>query len=93
MENSCASYEAYLDSCRDVDEISEPLSHSDFHLLEAELETLISLEYEFGYLLPEQQARKEQLAEQLYINPDTLLDDDTDLPDYPDEDDSHFWEN
>ncbi|CAN5611335.1 hypothetical protein BH10CHL1_BH10CHL1_09730 [soil metagenome] len=93
LENSCASYEAYLDSCRDGDETDEPLSHSDFHLLEAELETLISLEYEFGYLLPEQQARKEQLAAQLYINPDTLLDDDSDLPDYPDEDDSPFWEN
>ncbi len=93
LESSCASYEAYLDSCRDGDEISEQLSHSDFHLLEAELETLISLEYEFGYLLPEQQARKEQLAEQLYIDPDTLLDDDPDLPDYPDEDESPFWEN
>jgi hypothetical protein len=94
MEDSCASYESYLDSFRDSGERGEPLTHSDFHLLEAELETLISLEYEFGYLLPEQQARKEQLAERLYIDPDTLFDDDDlDAPDFPDEDDSPFWEN
>ena len=92
-EDSCASYESYLDSFRDSGERGESLSHSDFHLLEAELETLISLEYEFGYLLPEQQDRKEQLAERLYIDPDTLLDDDLDAPDYPDEDNSPFWEN
>jgi len=98
LEDTCATYEAYLDGYRDSDEGGEPLSHSDFHLLEAELETLISLEYEFGYLLPEQQARKEQLADSLFIDPNTLLDDDADGSDYPDSDypaygDSPFWEN
>jgi len=103
MEDSCASYEAYLDSFRDSHDSEEFLSHSDFHLLEAELETLISLEYEFGYLLPEQQARKEQLANTLFIDPEMLLDDDMDSPNYPDSDypdsdypdsgDFPFWQN
>ena len=67
------------------------LSHSDFHLLEAELETLVALEQEFGYLLPDQSARKDQLIERLFIDPETLLD--NDLPDYPDFDEPPFWEN
>jgi hypothetical protein len=93
FDDSCPSYEAYLQSFSDSGWSAEPLSHSDFHLLEAELETLISLEEEFGYLLPEQIARKEQLAERLFIDPETLLDNDADAPDYPDFDEPPFWQN
>jgi hypothetical protein len=51
------------------------------------------LEQEFGYLLPEQVQRKDQLIERLFIDPETLLDNDADMPDYPDFDEPPFWEN
>lgn len=93
MGDSCASYEAYLESYQEAESNDELLSHTDFHLLEAELETLLTLEQEFGYLLPEQVQRKEQLIERLFIDPETLLDNDADMPDYPDFDEPPFWEN
>ena len=93
LAESCASYEAYLESYQDAESADELLSHTDFHLLEAELETLLTLEQEFGYLLPEQTMRKEQLIERLFIDPETLLDNDADMPDYPDFDEPPFWEN
>lgn len=93
MDDSCPSYEAYLQSFSDLEREGDPLSHSDFHLLEAELEGLISLEEEFGYLLPEQIARKDQLAERLFIDPETLLDNDGDSSDFNDFDDPPFWQN
>jgi hypothetical protein len=90
---SCAIYDAYLESYQEDESMDELLSHTDFHLLEAELETLLTLEQEFGYLLPEQATRKDQLIERLFIDPETLLDSDADMPDYPDFDDPPFWEN
>ncbi len=51
----------------------------------------MALEQEFGYLLTDQMARKDQLIERLFIDPETLLD--NDLPDYPDFDEPPFWEN
>jgi len=75
----CENYAAYLDCFNEAEEFGEPLSHDDFHLLEAELAMLISLEMEFGYLLPDQQTRKQELAEVLYIDPNSLRDD-FDLP-------------
>jgi len=93
LTESCASYEAYLESYQESESMEELLSHTDFHLLEAELETLLTLEQEFGYLLPEQVTRKEQLIERLFIDPETLLDNDADMPDYPDFDEPPFWEN
>jgi hypothetical protein len=93
FDDSCPSYEAYLQSFEEAELTGEPLSHSDFHLLEAELESLLSLEEEFGYLLPEQLVRKDQLAERLFIDPETLLDNDADGPDYNDFDDPPFWQN
>jgi hypothetical protein len=93
FDDSCPSYEAYLQSFADSGQLGEPYSHSDFHLLEAELESLLSLEEEFGYLLPEQVARKEQLAERLFIDPETLIDNDVDSSDYPDFEDPPFWQN
>lgn len=93
LSESCTSYEAYLESYQESESVDELLSHTDFHLLEAELETLLTLELEFGYLLPEQTARKEQLIDRLFIDPETLLDNDADMPDYPDFDEPPFWEN
>jgi hypothetical protein len=61
--------------------------------LEAELESLLSLEEEFGYLLADQNARKEYLADYLFIDPETLLDNDGDGSDYNDFDDPPFWQN
>lgn len=93
FEDSCPGYEAYLENLKDADSLDAPLSHSDFHLLEAELEMLVALEQEFGYLLPEQEIRKEQLAEQLFVDPETLLNGDQDMTDYPDWDEPPFWQN
>ncbi|MEZ4868108.1 MAG: hypothetical protein R3C14_42660 [Caldilineaceae bacterium] len=93
FSDSCASYEAYMASAQELGSGDDLLCHADFHLLEAELEMLIALEQEFGYLLPEQQARRDQLIERLFIDPETLLDGDQDLPDYPDYEDPPFWEN
>jgi hypothetical protein len=93
FDDSCPSYEAYLHSFEETEMPGEPLSHSDFHLLEAELEALLSLEEEFGYLLPEQLVRREQLAERLFIDPEMLLDNDGDGSEYNDFDDPPFWQN
>jgi hypothetical protein len=92
-DDSCPSYEAYLDNFAQSNRDDEPLSHSDYHLLEAELEALIGLEQEFGYLLSDQLTRKDQLAERLFIDPETLWDNDFDAPDYPDEDEPPIWAN
>ena len=93
LAESCAIYDAYLESYQEAESMDELLSHTDFHLLEAELETLLTLEQEFGYLLPEQSIRKDHLIDRLFIDPETLLDNDADMPDYPDFDDPPFWEN
>ena len=91
QEGVCENYAAYLNCFHEVEEFVEPLSHNDFHLLEAELAMLISLEMEFSYLLADQLSRKNELAEMLYIDPDSLLDD-FDIPgsDFFDDDDIPF---
>ena len=91
-DDFCPDYELYVESHRDAGLHESPLSHGDFHLLEAELETLVSLEQEFGYLLPDQQARVTELSERLFIDPDTLRGDE-DLPDSPDFEEPPFWQN
>lgn len=92
-DDSCPSYEAYLDNFSQSGSMDDPLSHSDYHLLEAELEALIGLEQEFGYLLADQQMRKDQLAERLFIDPQTLWDNGLDLLDDSDEDEPPIWAN
>jgi hypothetical protein len=102
-EETCPDYESYLEGHRMAGEPGAPLSHSDYHLLEAELETLLGLEQEFGYLLPEQNKRVEDLAERLFIDPESLrdfddsdedFDDDSDKPDADfDDNQSPFWKN
>ncbi len=92
-DDSCPDYESYLAQQQVADDPDEALSHGDFHLLEAELETLLGLEQEFGYLLPEQQIRVMELAERLYLDPDTLRSQDQDASDGLDEDESPFWDN
>lgn len=91
-EGSCQDYEEYLEQLAESRRAGPPLSHNDYHLLEAELEMLISLEQEFGYLMPDQQSRVNELAERLFIDPDVLRseqdaagDDDFDGP--------MFWQN
>ncbi len=94
--DTCPVYEEYVSNFHAARRPGVPLSHEDYHLLEAELETLISLEYEFGRLLPEQQQRKEELANRLFIDPESLMNADwdyPDYPDYPDDDESPFWKN
>lgn len=91
FDDTCLSYEAYVEAYQESDTTDAMLSHSDFHLLEAELETLVTLEQEFGYLLADQMARKDQLIERLFIDPESLTD--NDLPDYPDFDEPPYWEN
>jgi len=94
-DDSCLDYESYLEGHRTMPNAGAPLSHSDYHLLEAELETLLGLEQEFGYLLPEQGRRVDELAMRLFIDPESLREDDSanfsDLAD--DDDDMPFWQN
>lgn len=92
-DDLCADYEAYLDAAQDAATEVEPLSHGDYHLLEAELETLIGLEQEFGYLLPDQQARLDLLADRLFLDPDTLRSDDQDPADSSDRDEPPLWQS
>ena len=67
-----------------------PLSHEEYHMLEAELEYTISLEVEFGWLLPEQEMRKDELAQRLMLDPDSLIGGEMDPPDM---DGPPYWEN
>lgn len=92
-EDTCPDYESYLEGHRMAGEPGAPLSHSDYHLLEAELETLLGLEQEFGYLLAEQSKRVDELAERLFIDPESLRDFDDSDEDFDDDDQSLFWNN
>lgn len=91
-DESCVDYQAYLDAFGSDHPGGQPLSHEDFHLLEAELEMLVRLEEEFGHLLLEQSARKNHLAASLYIDPSEFLEDDWDMPSGPDTL-GPFWTN
>ena len=94
LENlPCPDYQAYLDVHETLDFDDTPLGHDEYHLLEAELEGLVSLEYEFGYLMPDQEARKIQLGERLFIDPDSMYDNFGDDMDTSDMDGPPFWEN
>lgn len=91
--DSCATYQAYLDTLSQIEPGATPLSHEDFHLLEAELEMLVRLEEEFNRLLPAQEDRKLYLAGLLFIDPDEFLGDDWPGSDDADSDDGPFWSN
>lgn len=73
-EDTCEAYEEYLEAFRADHREGTPYSHDDFHLLAAELESLVDLELEFGYLLPDQNQRKMDLADRLFIDPESLVD-------------------
>ena len=90
-EDTCDAYEEYLESLKASGRKGKPLSHDDFHLLEAELESLVDLEMEFGYLLPDQIQRKEALADRLFIDPETLVDGGWDDDDDLDAPSPGFW--
>ena len=89
-EDSCEAYQAYLSELKEYAPDITPLNHTEFHLLEAELEMLVSLEHEFGFLMPEQERRKNELADRLFIDPDYLLGGDWDQDDHGD---VPFWNN
>jgi hypothetical protein len=89
-EDTCEAYDAYINNFYNAKRPGAPLPHEDFHLLEAELESLLALEYEFGRLLPEQEARKQELAEYLFIDPESLFDDGMDEEDYLGDDDDGY---
>jgi len=92
-EDICPAYEQYLSDFHESHSYGEPLPHDDYHLLEAELEMLVQLEQEFERLMPDQVKRKNELAQRLFIDPDTLLDMGWDLPDDPASEDPPFWQN
>lgn len=92
-DEHCPAYQQYLESHSSDLTTEPPLSHDEFHLLEAELDLLLQLEIEFGVLLPEQQQRKENLADRLYIDPDSLASLGWDSPDDPNLEDPPFWSN
>jgi len=87
---SCEAYQAYLSELKEQAPDMTPLNHTEFHLLEAELEMLVGLEHEFGFLMPEQDRRKNELADRLFIDPDYLLGGDWDQDDHGD---VPFWNN
>lgn len=87
----CEGYQAYLTEFENLNSEQAPLTHVEFHLLEAELEMLVGLEQEFGYLMPEQEQRKVDLAERLFIDLNYFFDDgDWDQSDF---DDPPYWDN
>ena len=95
-DDGCQFYQEYLENFYTADGEGAPLSHPDYHLLEAELEMLVGLEAEFGYLMPEQAQRQQALADRLFLDPNSLFSDDSGasgFSDYSDEDESPFWEN
>ena len=89
----CVTYDMYLSNLDSAERSEPPLAHEDFHLLEAELEMLVALELEFGMLLPEQKARKENLGGRLFIDPDSMLDNGSDNADLPGFEDPPYWDN
>ncbi len=92
--DSCQDYEEYLEQLAESGRLTTPLSHSDYHLLEAELEMLVSLEQEFGYLLADQQTRVNELADRLFIDPEILRNSEQDgYDDADDVDGPQFWQN
>jgi hypothetical protein len=93
--DSCEDYEEYLEQLAASGRLSSPLSHSDYHLLEAELEMLVSLEQEFGYLMPDQQTRVNELADRIFIDPEVLRSNEQDGYDDDEEDmgGPQFWQN
>lgn len=87
----CEGYQSYLTEFYGFNSDQAPLTHIEFHLLEAELEMLVGLEQEFGYLMPEQEQRKVELAERLFIDLNFFFDDgDWDQSDF---DDPPYWDN
>ncbi len=73
-EDTCEAYEEYLAAHEEAQRRGDPLTHDDYHLLEAELESLVDLELEFGYLMADQNQRKLELADRLFIDPESLVD-------------------
>jgi len=90
--NHCEGYQFYLAEFNLMTPEEDPLSHMNFHLLEAELEMLVGLEQEFGYLMPEQEERKQGLAARLFIDPDMFYGGDGDW-DQSDFSGPPFWDN
>ncbi len=90
-EETCEAYEEYREAHAISERQDDVLSHDDFHLLEAELESLVDLELEFGYLLADQQARKSSLADRLFIDPESLVDGPWDEGDDLDTDSPALW--
>ena len=92
-DDECETYQAYLEAFYAEQPGGSPVTHEDFHLLEAEMEGLVNLEQDFGRLLTEQHARLEYLAALLFIDPDEFLAGEWDWTDGPDGDGPQFWTN
>jgi hypothetical protein len=92
-DDECETYQAYLEAYYAEQPGGDPVSHEDFHLLEAELEGLVNLEQDFGRLLAEQRTRLEYLAALLFIDPDEFLAGEWDWSDGPDGSGPQFWTN
>ncbi len=86
----CSAYRTYLERLAGAEPLVAPLSHEEYHMLEAELEYMVALEVEFGWLLPEQETRRDALAKRLILDPDSLIGDDLGPEDM---DDPSYWEN
>ncbi len=91
ISNIHDDYDTYLDFLYQAGLTEMPLTLDEFQLLKVELNGLIQIEEEFGYLLQVQNARKEQLLFQLHVK--TTEDDnkDTDSTDGPDFGNPPYW--
>lgn len=77
-------YEAYLDKVFQAGLMDSPLSQDEFIILKAELEALVNIEQEFGYLLTEQRHRCHELTSCLFMDSNSIQDDDADLSGFAD---------
>ncbi len=86
-------YERYLDKLFQSGIMDSPFTEQEYNVLRAELDSLVSLEQQFGYLLTEQRNRQHDLFTCLLIEPGAISDDDIDLPSRSDFDEPPRWGN
>lgn len=86
MEDSCASYEAYLDSFRDSHYSEEFLFAQRFSFVRGRTGSCRLVWNTSLAICCQSSKQVGALANTLFIDPEMLLDDDMDSPNYPDSD-------
>lgn len=86
-------YDSYLDRLFQSGIMDSPITEKEYNVLRAELNSLMELEQQFGYLLTEQRNRQHNLMSCLLIDARSCMDDDTDMSGQSDLDEPPCWEN